>query len=83
MRLHSIFKLVHLDLPLVQVLLEGLPPNALNEDIERFLSGCEFVPSSIRKYPDPVMSAGRKNPTTFEEKTDPTTSKGKQDATTS
>jgi len=50
MRLHSIFKLMHLDLPLVQVLLEGLPPNALNEDIERFLSGCKFVPSSIRTF---------------------------------
>ena len=50
MRLHSIFKLMHLDLPLVQVLLEGLPPNALNEDIERFLSGCKFAPSSIRTF---------------------------------
>ncbi|KAJ6882376.1 hypothetical protein NC651_028844 [Populus alba x Populus x berolinensis] len=27
MRLHSIFKLMHLDAPLVQVLLEGFPPN--------------------------------------------------------
>ncbi|KAG6772499.1 hypothetical protein NC652_017459 [Populus alba x Populus x berolinensis] len=64
------------------VLLEGLPPNALNEDIERFLSGCKFVPSSIRtfvKYPDPVMSAGRKNPTTSEERTEPTTSEEKRD----
>ncbi|KAF9680897.1 hypothetical protein SADUNF_Sadunf06G0169500 [Salix dunnii] len=64
------------------VLLEGLPKNALNEDIERFLSGCEFVPSSIRtfvKYPDPVMSAGRKNPATSEEKTVPNTSEEKRD----
>lgn len=82
MRLHSIFKLMHLDLPLVQVLLEGLPPNALNEDIERFLSGCKFVPSSIRtfvKYPDPVMSAGRKNPPTSAGTQDATTSEEKRD----
>ncbi|KAJ6406648.1 hypothetical protein OIU84_010206 [Salix udensis] len=65
------------------VLLEGLPKNALDEDIERFLSGCEFVPSSIRtfvKYPDPIMSAGRKNPTTSEEKTGPNTSEEKRDS---
>ncbi|KAG5244020.1 Ribosomal protein S24e family protein [Salix suchowensis] len=64
------------------VLLEGLPKNALDEDIERFLSGCEFVPSSIRtfvKYPGPIMSAGRKNPTTSEEKTGPNTSEEKRD----
>ncbi|CAN0881433.1 hypothetical protein LINGRAHAP2_LOCUS14236 [Linum grandiflorum] len=30
------------------VLLQGVPPNAVPEDIERFLSGCDFDPVSIQ-----------------------------------
>ncbi|KAJ6977604.1 hypothetical protein NC653_029485 [Populus alba x Populus x berolinensis] len=41
---------------------------ALNEDIERFLSGCESVPSSIRTYPDPVKSAGGRIPPLLQKK---------------
>lgn len=32
------------------VLLQGIPPNATIEDIERFLAGCEYDSSSIRLF---------------------------------
>ncbi|KAJ6864844.1 hypothetical protein NC651_035421 [Populus alba x Populus x berolinensis] len=32
------------------VLLEGIPQNAVAEDVERFLSGCDFVPNSVRIF---------------------------------
>ncbi|PWA83846.1 hypothetical protein CTI12_AA161790 [Artemisia annua] len=32
------------------VLLQGIPPNANLEDIERFLAGCEYDPSNIRQF---------------------------------
>ena len=34
----------------LQVLLQGIPPNANLEDIERFLAGCEYDPSDIRQF---------------------------------
>ena len=34
----------------LQVLLQGIPPNANLEDIERFLAGCEYDPSNIRQF---------------------------------
>ncbi|CAK7342882.1 unnamed protein product [Dovyalis caffra] len=63
------------------VLLEGLPPNALTDDIERFLSGLEFLPSSIKTFArrqDPINSQGRKDLTTSEGKRDATTSEEKE-----
>ncbi|KAF9605942.1 hypothetical protein IFM89_021268 [Coptis chinensis] len=47
---------------LYQVLLQGLPRNALPEDIERFLCGCDFNSSSLhiflrQSFPDPVRMA--------------------------
>ncbi|KAF9613295.1 hypothetical protein IFM89_006794 [Coptis chinensis] len=44
------------------VLLQGLPRNALPEDIERFLCGCDFNSSSLhiflrQSFPDPVRMA--------------------------
>ncbi|KAF8396699.1 hypothetical protein HHK36_018326 [Tetracentron sinense] len=44
------------------VLLQGIPRNALPEDVERFLSGCDFNASSIQMFlrsafPDPIRMA--------------------------
>ncbi|OAY41072.1 uncharacterized protein LOC110623640 [Manihot esculenta] len=44
------------------LLLEGIPRNAQPEDVERFLSGCEYDPSSIQLslrqgFPDPIRIA--------------------------
>ncbi|KAL6336326.1 hypothetical protein AAG906_014496 [Vitis piasezkii] len=44
------------------VLLQGLPRNALPEDVERFLAGCEFNSSNIQlttrqAFPDPIRMA--------------------------
>ncbi|KAF2311968.1 hypothetical protein GH714_027634 [Hevea brasiliensis] len=44
------------------LLLEGIPRNAQLEDVERFLSGCEYDPSSIQLtvrqgLPDPIRIA--------------------------
>ncbi|XP_072977197.1 uncharacterized protein [Typha angustifolia] len=44
------------------VLLQGVPRNALQEDVERFLSGCNFDPSSFQTFvrpgfPDPIRVA--------------------------
>ncbi|XP_043698386.1 uncharacterized protein LOC122649084 isoform X2 [Telopea speciosissima] len=43
-------------------LLQGLPRNALPEDVERFLSGCDFDASSLQMFvrpafPDPIRLA--------------------------
>ncbi|KAM0045446.1 putative nucleotide-binding alpha-beta plait domain superfamily, RNA-binding domain superfamily [Helianthus debilis subsp. tardiflorus] len=38
------------------VLLQGLPPNAILDDIERFLAGCEYDPSDIRLFSRPGAS---------------------------
>ncbi|KAJ6870935.1 hypothetical protein NC652_036566 [Populus alba x Populus x berolinensis] len=32
------------------VLLEGIPQNAVAEDVDRFLSGRDFVPNSVRMF---------------------------------
>ncbi|KAI3687973.1 hypothetical protein L1987_81679 [Smallanthus sonchifolius] len=39
-----------------QVLLQGIPTNAILEDIERFLAGCEYDPSNIRLLSRPGAS---------------------------
>ncbi|KAH7513241.1 hypothetical protein FEM48_Zijuj12G0176300 [Ziziphus jujuba var. spinosa] len=44
------------------VLLQGIPRNAVPEDVERFLSGCQYDSSSIQiflraAYPDPIKMA--------------------------
>ncbi|KAJ4831218.1 hypothetical protein Tsubulata_005500 [Turnera subulata] len=46
------------------VLLQGIPRNAIQEDVERFLCGCEYDPNSIRIFvkqdndnQDPVKAA--------------------------
>ncbi|XP_031395355.1 uncharacterized protein LOC116206696 [Punica granatum] len=44
------------------LLLQGLPRQAIPEDIERFLSGCQYDPSSIQLFyrqgfPDPIRMA--------------------------
>ncbi|PWA58404.1 hypothetical protein CTI12_AA400400 [Artemisia annua] len=33
-----------------KLVLQGIPPNANLEDIERFLAGCEYDPSNIRQF---------------------------------
>lgn len=38
------------DISICQVLLEGIPQNAQPDDVERFLSGCEFDASSIQMF---------------------------------
>ncbi|RVW39717.1 hypothetical protein CK203_114033 [Vitis vinifera] len=54
--------LVHKLQYIVMVLLQGLPRNALPEDVERFLAGCEFNSSNIQlttrqAFPDPIRMA--------------------------
>lgn len=44
------------------ILLQGMPRNALLEDVERFLSGCEYESSTLKMFlragnPDPIRMA--------------------------